>query len=71
MSRNLPGYKITALSIPTALLCGKPKYFQCEELSSVADADPDPVPFLPLDPGFGMGRKSASGSGMSNPDHIF
>jgi hypothetical protein len=24
----------------------------------------DPVPFLPLDPGSGMGRKSASGSGI-------
>jgi hypothetical protein len=31
----------------------------------------DPVPFRPLDPGSGMGRKSASGSGMNNPDHIF
>ncbi len=31
----------------------------------------DPVPSWPLDPGSGMGRKSASGSGMNNPDHIF
>ncbi len=31
----------------------------------------DWVPFWPLDPGSGMGRKSASGSGMNNPDHIF
>jgi hypothetical protein len=31
----------------------------------------DPVLFWPLDPGSGMGRKSASGSGMNNPDHIF
>jgi hypothetical protein len=30
----------------------------------------DPVPFLPLDPGSGMGKKSGSGSGMNNPDHI-
>jgi hypothetical protein len=31
----------------------------------------DWVPLRPLDPGSGMGRKSASGSGMNNPDHIF
>ncbi len=31
----------------------------------------DPVPFWLLDLGSGMCRKSASGSGMSNPDHIF
>jgi hypothetical protein len=30
----------------------------------------DPVPFWPLDPGSGMGKKSGSGSGMHNPDHI-
>jgi hypothetical protein len=31
----------------------------------------DPVPFWPLDPGSGMGKKSGSGSaGMNNPDHI-
>jgi len=30
-----------------------------------------PVPFWPLDLWSGMGRKSASGSGMNNPDHIF
>jgi hypothetical protein len=23
-----------------------------------------------LDPGYGMGKKSGSGSGMNNPDHI-
>ncbi len=28
----------------------------------------DPVPFLT--PGSGMGKKSGSGSGMYNPDHI-
>ncbi len=28
----------------------------------------DPVPFLPLDPGWV--KKSGSGSGMNNPDHI-
>jgi hypothetical protein len=30
----------------------------------------DPVPFRPLDPGFGMSSKSRSGSGMNIPDHI-
>jgi hypothetical protein len=30
----------------------------------------DPVPFRPLDPGSGMGKKSGSGSGINNPDHI-
>ena len=30
----------------------------------------DPVPFWPLDPESGMGKKSGSGSGMNNPDHI-
>ncbi len=30
----------------------------------------NPVPFLSLDPGSGMGEKSVSGSGMNNPDHI-
>jgi hypothetical protein len=29
-----------------------------------------PVAFLPLDLGFGIGKKSGSGSGMNNPDHI-
>jgi hypothetical protein len=29
----------------------------------------DPVPFWPLHPGSGMGKKSGSGSGMNNPDH--
>ncbi len=29
----------------------------------------DPVPFWPLDPGSGKGKKSWSGSGMNNPDH--
>jgi hypothetical protein len=28
------------------------------------------VPFRPLDPGYGMGKISGSGSGMNNPDHI-
>ncbi len=37
--------------------------------SSVADPDPGSGAFLT--PGSGMGRKSASGSGMNNPDHIF
>jgi hypothetical protein len=32
----------------------------------------DPVPFLPLDPGSGMGKNQDPdpGSGMNNPDHI-
>ncbi len=30
----------------------------------------DPVPFWPLDPGSGIGKKSGSWSGMNNPDHI-
>jgi hypothetical protein len=30
----------------------------------------DPVPFLPLDPGSEMGKKSRSGSGINIPDHI-
>jgi hypothetical protein len=30
----------------------------------------DPVPFWPLNPVFGMGKKSRSGSGMNIPDHI-
>jgi hypothetical protein len=34
-------------------------------------ADPDQGSGAFLIPGSGMGRKSASGSGMNNPDHIF
>ncbi len=30
----------------------------------------DPVPFRPLDLASGMGKKSGSGSGMNNPDHL-
>ncbi len=30
----------------------------------------DPVPFWLLDPGSGMSKKSGSGSGINNPDHI-
>jgi hypothetical protein len=30
----------------------------------------DPVPFLPLDPGSGMGKKSRSRSGMNIPDNF-
>jgi hypothetical protein len=39
------------------------------DLSSVADPDPGSGAFLTT--GSGMGRKSASGSGMNNPDNIF
>jgi hypothetical protein len=35
---------------------------------SVADSDPGSGAFLI--PGSGMGKKSGSGSGMNNPDHI-
>jgi hypothetical protein len=38
------------------------------KVSSVADPDPGSGAFL--DSGFGMGRKSGSGLGMNNPDHI-
>ncbi len=30
----------------------------------------DPMPFWPLDPVSGMGKKTGSGSGMNNPVHI-
>jgi hypothetical protein len=36
--------------------------------SATSVADPDPVPFLLLDPGSGMGKESRSGSGMNIPD---
>jgi hypothetical protein len=38
---------------------------------SVANPDPGSGAFLTLDQGSGMGKKSGSGSGMNNPDHIF
>ncbi len=37
-------------------------------LTSVADPDPGSGAFLI--PGSGMGKKSGSGSGINNPDHI-
>jgi hypothetical protein len=37
-------------------------------ICSVADPDPGSNAFLT--PGSGMGKKSGSGSGMNNPDHI-
>ncbi len=37
-------------------------------VSSVAD--PDPVPFYPLDPGSGIGKNQDRGSGMNIPDYI-
>jgi hypothetical protein len=37
---------------------------------SVADPDPGSDAFLTLYPGYGMGKKAGSGSGMNNPDHI-
>ncbi len=40
----------------------------CLDRSSVANPDPGSVAFLT--PGSGMGKKSGSGSGMNNPDHI-
>jgi hypothetical protein len=33
-------------------------------------ADPDPVPFLPLDPGWVKNQDRDPGSGKNNPDHI-
>ncbi len=39
--------------------------------TSVADPDPGLGAFLTPGSGICDGRKSASGSGMSNPDHIF
>jgi hypothetical protein len=44
------------------------KYFY-RAFCSVADPDPESGAFL--NPGSGMGRKSASGSRMNNPNHIF
>ncbi len=41
------------------------------ENSSVADPDPGSGIGCLFDPWFRDGRKSASGSGMNNPDHIF
>jgi hypothetical protein len=38
-------------------------------LYSVADPGSGAF-FLPLDPGSGIGKKTGSGSGMNNPDHI-
>jgi hypothetical protein len=40
-------------------------------LNSVADPDPGSGAFLPLDLGSGMGKKTGTGSGMINLDHIF
>ncbi len=61
---------------PFCVFCG-PRY-SCEKFTTFwherailyGVADPEPVPFWPLDPGSGMGKKSGSGSGMNNPDHI-
>jgi hypothetical protein len=53
-----------------SFISGISKHDQCcIQFSSVADPDPGSGAFLT--PGSGMGRKSASGSGMNNPDHIF
>ncbi len=38
---------------------------------TISVADPDPGSGAFLTPGSRMGRKSASGSGKNNPDHIF
>ncbi len=56
--------------------------FFCQEDRIRIEPDPDPQPvlrirfrdqvlFCSLDPGSGMGKKSGSGSGINNPDHIF
>jgi hypothetical protein len=39
------------------------------EMTSVKDPDPGPGAFLT--PRSGMGKKSGTGYGMNNPDHIF
>jgi hypothetical protein len=36
----------------------------------VKNQDPDPGSYAFLTPGSGIGKKSGSGSGMNNPDHI-
>ncbi len=45
------------------------EYGHCYVDGSVADPDLGSGAFLP--PGSGMGKKSGSGFGMNNPDHIF
>jgi hypothetical protein len=55
---------LSSLKCPAArsTMTWKPK-------SSVADPDPRSGAFLT--PGSGMGKKSGSGSGMNNADHIY
>ncbi len=42
--------------------------FKTTRLFNVADRDPGSCAFFT--PGSGMGKKSGSGNGMNNPDHI-
>jgi hypothetical protein len=45
-------------------------YALLKSINETSVADPDPGPCAFLTPGSGMGKKSGSGSGMNNPDHI-
>jgi hypothetical protein len=46
-------------------------FFYSVRKRTTSVADPNPGSGAFLTPGSGMGRKSASGSGMNNPDNIF
>jgi hypothetical protein len=46
-----------------------PQHFKSHETASVLRIR-DPMPFWPLEPGSGMGKKSGSGYRTYNPDHI-
>ena len=47
-----------------------PSFIKFYNFSVVQIQIQDLVPFWPLDPGSGIGKKSGSGSGKNNPDHI-
>ncbi len=53
------------------LFLHKKLVFDLKNTLIVSVANPDPGSGAFLTPGSGMGRKSASRSGMNNPDHIF
>jgi hypothetical protein len=44
--------------------------FSSNKIPTGSVADPDPGSDAFLTPGSGMGKKSGSGSGINNPDHI-
>jgi hypothetical protein len=58
--------RTSAISSPRLPAPGQVNKVKNKTAISVAD----PVPFLPLDPGSGMGKKTGSGSGMNNLDFI-